>query len=85
MSDRDNSNWQVVAYNPETFKIKMVSPEKLNLQGATTLVSAFSGGTESDLVSFVAKCEFIFNNISDAIKSNILLEAIQSDTGTING
>ncbi|KAF0684203.1 Uncharacterized protein FWK35_00036645, partial [Aphis craccivora] len=81
MSDRDSINWQVVAYNPETFKIKMVNPEKLNLQGATALVPAFSGGTESDLVSFVAKCEFIFNNISDAIKPNILEAKLAQLTG----
>ncbi|KAF0755124.1 Uncharacterized protein FWK35_00006370 [Aphis craccivora] len=54
----------------------MVNPEKLNLQGATALVPAFSGGTESDLVSF-----FIFNNISDAIKPNILEAILAQLTG----
>ncbi|KAF0702529.1 Retrovirus-related Pol polyprotein [Aphis craccivora] len=59
----------------------MVNPEKFNLQGATALVPAFSGGTESDLVSFVAKCEFILNNTFDAIKHNILEAILAQLTG----
>ncbi|KAF0711738.1 CCHC-type domain-containing protein, partial [Aphis craccivora] len=60
---------------------KNASSKKLNLQGATALVPAISEGTDSDLVSFVAKCEFIFNNISDAIKPNILEAILVQLTG----
>lgn len=72
MSD---GNWQVVAYNPHTLRIKMVNSDKLGFEGALKLVPSFSGGSESDLASFLAKCEFIFKNIPDALKPNIL-EAI---------
>jgi len=71
----ENSNWQIVAYNPVTFKIKMVNPNLLGFEGALKLVPSFSGGSESDLASFLAKCEFIFKNIPDALKPSIL-EAI---------
>lgn len=75
MSDGVNSNWQVVAYNPNTLRIRMVNTDKLGFEGALKLVPSFSGGTESDLASFLAKCEFIFKNIPDTLKPNIL-EAI---------
>ena len=77
MSERLGENWQIVAYNPETLKIRMTNADKLGFEGALKLVPSFQGGTESDLASFEAKCEFIFKNIPDSLKPSIL-EAIIS-------
>jgi hypothetical protein len=75
MSEGLGANWQIVAYNPETFRIRMANTDKLGFEGALKLVPSFQGGTESDLASFEAKCEFIFKNIPDNLKPSIL-EAI---------
>jgi hypothetical protein len=37
MSDGVNQNWQVVAYNPETLRIKMVNTDKLGFERALKL------------------------------------------------
>ncbi|CAI6376824.1 unnamed protein product [Macrosiphum euphorbiae] len=53
----------------------MANPDQLSLEGAIKLVPSFSGGSESDLASFLAKCEFIFKSIPNTLKP-IILEAI---------
>jgi len=53
----------------------MVNTGKLGFEGPLKLVPSFSGETELDLTSFLAKCELIFKNILDTLKPNIL-EAI---------
>lgn len=53
----------------------MINADKLGSEVVLKLVPSFSGETESDLTSFLAKSEFIFKNIPDTLKPTIL-EAI---------
>jgi len=53
----------------------MVDPNQLSLEGAIELVPSFAGRSESDLASFLFKCEFIIKSIPDTLKP-IILEVI---------
>ena len=79
MSESPNRCWEIVRYNPHTLRITVTSVT-IGVETALRMVPTFNGGTETDLSSYVTKCDYIINNVAANIKP-MIFENILSQLG----
>lgn len=79
MSESPNRFWEIVRYNPHTLRITMASVT-IGVETALRTVPTFNGGTETDLSSYITKCDYIINNVAANIKP-MVFENILSQLG----
>lgn len=70
MSESPNACWEIVAYNPQTLRIKMTLIT-IGIETAVRMVPSFNGGTETDLSAFIAKCDHLLNIVEANVRPMI--------------
>jgi len=74
MPENPNTCWEITQYNPRNLRITMTTVT-VGLESAIRMVPSFNGGTETDLASYITKCDHLLSIVATNIKP-MIFEAI---------
>ncbi|CAH1720138.1 unnamed protein product [Aphis gossypii] len=80
MSESPNRCWEIIKYNPQTLRTTIMSVT-LGIESAIRMIPTFTGGSETDLASYILECNYIMENVHETLKPMIFKRMLTSLKG----